>query len=104
MRMKLEVNRQNLRPESRIDGDRFSTLEEFYDEVERSLIPGVQWGRNLDAFSDILRGGFGAPQGGFILRWQKSSLSRERLGYAETVRQLENRLKRCHPSNRETVQ
>jgi RNAse (barnase) inhibitor barstar len=83
-----------------IDGFRFTTLEDFYDEVSRVLIPGAEWGRNLDAFNDILRGGFGTPDGGFVFRWKDSQLSRERLGYAETVRQLEMRLQRCHPSNR----
>ncbi|QQS09331.1 MAG: barstar family protein [Phycisphaerales bacterium] len=82
-----------------IDGDKFSTLEGFYDEVERVLIPGAAWGRNLNAFNDILRGGFGTPEGGFVLRWVQSDRSREHLGYRETVRQLQSRLIRCHPSN-----
>jgi RNAse (barnase) inhibitor barstar len=86
-----------------IDGNDFSTLEEFYDEVSRVLIPDAQWGRNLDAFNDILRGGFGTPESGFRLRWKNHAASRERLGYDETVRQLELRLQRCHPSNREMV-
>jgi RNAse (barnase) inhibitor barstar len=86
-----------------IDGRDFSTLEEFYQVVSRVLIPGAQWGQNLDAFNDILRGGFGTPEGGFVLRWKNSAVSRERLGYPETVRQLERRLARCHPSNREWV-
>lgn len=90
--------------EFRIDGNRFSTLDEFYDEIERVLIPGAAWGRNLDAFNDILRGGFGTPDDGFVLCWKNSSLSRDRLGYAETIRQLENRLRRCHPSNRQRVE
>src|SRR5690242_14123752 len=86
-----------------IDGVRFSTLEEFYDEVSRVLIPGASWGHNLDAFNDILRGGFGTPDEGFVLVWKNSDTSRQRLGYPETVRQLTLRLKRCHPSNRESV-
>src|SRR5438034_8914852 len=86
-----------------IDGRDFSTLEEFYGVVTRVLIPGAEWGHNLDAFNDILRGGFGTPEGGFVLRWKNSQLSRERLGYDETVRQLESRLSRCHPSNRTFV-
>jgi RNAse (barnase) inhibitor barstar len=86
-----------------IDGARFSSLEEFYDEISSVLIPGAYWGRNLDAFNDILRGGFGTPEGGFVLRWKNSRLSRRRLGYRETVRQLQLRLQRCHPSNRERV-
>ena len=86
-----------------IDGNDFSTLEGFYDEISRVLIPGSQWGRNLDAFNDILRGGFGTPPGGFTLVWRNSEMSRQRLGYPETVRQLRLRLKRCHPSNIERV-
>jgi RNAse (barnase) inhibitor barstar len=86
-----------------IDGRDFSTLEEFYQEVSRVLLPGAEWGQNLDAFNDILRGGFGTPEGGFVLRWKHSAVSRERLGYPETVRQLEHRLTRCHPSNRKSV-
>lgn len=86
-----------------IDGRDFETVEEFYDVVSRVLIPGVYWGHNLDALNDILRGGFGTPEGGFILRWKNSAVSHERLGYPETVRQLELRLSRCHPSNREWV-
>ncbi len=83
-----------------IDGRDFATLEEFYDVISRVLIPDSWWGHNLDAFNDILRGGFGTPEDGFILRWKSSAVSRERLGYPETVRQLERRLQRCHPSNR----
>jgi len=86
-----------------IDGARFSTLEEFYDEVTTAIIPDVFWGQNLDAFNDILRGGFGTPEEGFRLIWKNSALSRHRLGYEETVRQLELRLERCHPSNRDDV-
>src|SRR5258708_29359176 len=86
-----------------IDGRDFSTLEEFYQVVSRVLVPGAQWGQNLDAFNDILRGGFGTPEGGFVLRWKNSAVSRERLGYPETVRQLQRRLARGHPSNRKLV-
>jgi RNAse (barnase) inhibitor barstar len=63
-----------------IDGCDFRDLKEFYDEISRVLIPGVEWGRNLDAFNDILRGGFGTPHFGFVLRWKNSAVSRQRLG------------------------
>ena len=65
----------------RIDGERFSTLEEFYEEISRVLIPNAKWGHNLDAFNDILRGGFGTPDEGFILIWENSAVSKRRLGY-----------------------
>ncbi len=86
-----------------IDGHDFSTLEEFFAVISRVLIPGASWGHNLDAFNDILRGGFGTPDGGFVLRWTNSAESRQRLGYPETVKQLQIRLTRCHPSNRASV-
>lgn len=86
-----------------IDGNNFTTLEEFYDVISYVLIPGANWGRNLDAFNDILRGGFGTPDGGFLIRWVNSAESRLRLGYGETVRQLKLRLGRCHPTNRPFV-
>ncbi len=82
-----------------IDGKAFATLEELYEIVSNTLIPGADWGRNLDAFSDIKRGGFGTPSGGFILRWLNSRVSQQRLGYPETIRQLTIRRQRCHPSH-----
>jgi RNAse (barnase) inhibitor barstar len=85
-----------------IDGARFGTLEEFFDEIG-TVLGTAPWGRNLDAFNDILRGGFGTPEEGFTIRWCNANLSRDRLGYSETVRQLERRLHQCHPSNREHV-
>jgi len=85
-----------------IDGENFSTLEEFYALISRVVIPGASWGHNLDAFNDILRGGFGTPDAGFVLRWKNSNVSRQRLGYPETVRQLQLRMDRCHPSNIES--
>jgi RNAse (barnase) inhibitor barstar len=86
-------------PVVEIDGARFDNLEGFWDEVSRQLIPGAEWGRNLDAFNDILRGGFGTPEGAFVLRWTNSQQSRVALGYEETVRWLERKVERCHPDN-----
>ena len=91
------------KPTLEIDGQRFTTLDEFYDEIERVLIPGASWGRNLDAFNDILRGGFGTPEDGWILLWRNSDRSRETLGYPAKVKWLRGILKTCHPSNRESI-
>jgi barstar (barnase inhibitor) len=83
---------------------RTSSLEAFYDEVEAKLIPKMTWGRNLDAFNDILRGGFGTPEGGFVLRWSRSVRARQQLGYPATVEYLERKVKRCHPTAVAAVQ
>lgn len=87
-----------------IDGGRFSTLEEFYDEISHVLIPECGWGENLNAFNDILRGGFGTPDEGFVLRWENSEISRQKLGYPETARQLRSSLETCHSTNRDRVE
>ena len=66
-----------------IDGRRFSNMAGFYDEVEQVFTCGLDWkiGRNLDAFNDILRGGFGRHEYGQPLRikW---------LAYEKSVRNL----------------
>jgi RNAse (barnase) inhibitor barstar len=99
----VRVSHDRMATEYVIDGAEVATLEDFFQRISDVVIPGAAWGRNLDAFNDILRGGFGTPEEGFTLRWANSQISREKLGYPETVRQLELRLKRCHPSNRERV-
>jgi RNAse (barnase) inhibitor barstar len=44
-----------------IDGNNFETLKEFYSEADKVLTKGLSWdtGHNLNAFNDLLRGGFG---------------------------------------------
>jgi RNAse (barnase) inhibitor barstar len=87
------------KPIIEIDGTRFHTLDGFWNEISTRLIPAARWGRNFDAFNDILRGGFGTPEGGFTLRWVNFQRSREALGCAETVRWLEKKIQHCHPDN-----
>ncbi|HEY5362909.1 MAG TPA: barstar family protein [Aestuariivirga sp.] len=86
-----------------IDGNTIENLDGFYEEISSKLPLDGRWGRNLDAFDDILGGGFGTPDGGFIVQWINSEKSREKLGHTETVRVLERRLQTCHPSNMEAV-
>jgi len=90
--------------ELHIDGYEFSTLETFYEHVSVRIISGAEWGRNLNAFNDILRGGFGTAEEGFIFRWDNHEISKRNLGYDETARQLRKRLERCHPSNTASVE
>jgi len=44
-----------------INGNNFSDLESFYVEIDRVFTKDLNFktGHNLDAFNDILRGGFG---------------------------------------------
>lgn len=63
-----------------IDGKAFSTIEEFARYFSATVLRDYTWRGNLNAFNDILRGGFGTPDGGFVLVWQEHVTSRARLG------------------------
>jgi RNAse (barnase) inhibitor barstar len=86
-----------------IDGNDFSTLPEFFEVVGKTMIPDAEWEHNLDAFNDILRGGFGTPEEGFEIVWKNSNNSQIKLGYDETLRVLSQRLVHCHAANRESI-
>lgn len=57
-------------------------------EVEQNLTRDLGWqtGRNLDAFNDVLRGGFGVTEyeEPFLLIWHNSEKSRKDLSRAES--------------------
>ena len=59
------------------DGNVIHDLKSFYDEADRKLTDGFKSGHNLDAFNDLLRGGFGVFDNEHVdLHWtqfQKSS-------------------------------
>ncbi|MDX3098846.1 barstar family protein [Streptomyces sp. ME19-03-3] len=89
-----------------LDGTRIRTLDDFWRDIMDAFdSPGRQYfGRNLDAFADCLSGGPGHPDvDDYVVEWRDHDVSRDQLGYPETVRQLELRLARCHPSNRPAV-
>src|SRR5215470_3679525 len=86
-----------------VDGARFSDFDGFAREFSR-LIEDHTWRGNLDAFNDLLRGGFGTPENGWVLRWLNSELSRSALGYEATIQRLQQLLLTCHPSNRSNIE
>lgn len=89
-------------PVFRVDGASLSTFEDFVRAFSE-LLDDFEWRGSLDAFNDILRGGCGTPDGGFVFRWVNADQARSALGYSETVRWLEHKLQTCHPTNRERV-
>ena len=46
------------------DGNNFTDMEGFYNEIDKLLTKNLQWktGHNLNAFNDLLRGGFGVHE------------------------------------------
>ncbi|MBY3417705.1 MULTISPECIES: barstar family protein [Rhizobium] len=87
-----------------IDGEKIQDLDSFFREVARQLFPDIpDWNYNFDGLDDMLGGGFGTPENGCVLFWDNHQLSRARLGYEETARVLEKRLKRSHSSARNEI-
>jgi undecaprenyl-diphosphatase len=89
-----------------IDGDDFSDLDGFYDQVSSLLgSPEDKPIRSMDAFNDLLRGGFGDIEPGEELHilWRNADKSRADLGYAATAAYYQRLLERCHPDNREKI-
>ncbi|MFE6744193.1 barstar family protein [Streptomyces sp. NPDC057686] len=87
-----------------LDGTQVRTLEDFWRVAGESIGCGGYFGRNLDAFADCLRGGFGTPDDGdYLIEWSDHEVSRQNLGHPETARQLELMLGRCHPTHKASM-
>lgn len=69
------------KPVLALDGEAIRDRASFYNEVSRVVLGGNHdWGKNLDAFNDILQGGFGSPPGGFVIAWENHEKSKAALG------------------------
>ena len=90
-----------------INGNNFSNLEEFYNEIDRVLTKELDFktGHNLNAFNDLLRGGFGVHEYDepIHLKWENSQKSKLDLGYNATLNFYTEVLEKCHPSNINSV-
>ena len=75
-----------------IDGRKFSNMKGFYQEVEAVFTDGLDWhiGDSLDAFNDVLCGGFGRHEYGvpIPIRWISYDKSIRNLGQ-ETMAEIE---------------
>lgn len=86
-----------------INGDNFSDPESFYDEIDKVLTKDLdrKTGHSLDAFYDLLRGGFGVFEYDepIMLIWKNTSKSKIDLGPVTTKKYYEQRILGCHKSN-----
>lgn len=71
-----------------IEGNAINDIASFYEEINRVFMVGESWtiGHSLDAFNDLLFGGYGALQGAQSvgIRWHHMDHSRTALGYQTT--------------------
>lgn len=67
-----------------INGDRITDIKSFHKEIDRVLTKNLDWktGHNLDAFNDLLSGGFGVYdyQEKVKMIWKHFSKSKQVLG------------------------
>ncbi|MBL7837984.1 barstar family protein [Flavobacterium filum] len=88
-----------------INGDNFSDLESFYDEIDRVLTKDLDWqtGHNLDAFNDMLRGGFGVYEYEEPIRliWGNFSKSKSDLGLEATKKWYERKISENKTENQQ---
>jgi RNAse (barnase) inhibitor barstar len=86
-----------------IDGSNFSSVEEFWQEIETVFARAVSdigaFGKNFSALRDVLSI---LPNDAVII-WKNSKLSLKRLGHAETIKLLQKTQKKCHPSWNEMI-
>lgn len=79
-----------------IDGNLISDIPSFYGELNRVFMTGEDWtlGNSLDAFNDLLYGGFGAIESNepVTLVWKQMEKSRLALGYEATKQYYEEKL------------
>jgi len=72
-----------------LDGNRIHDIPSFYDEVNRVFMQGMDFtlGPSLDAFNDVLYGGYGAIRGNepIVLKWLYFEKNKEDLGAAATI-------------------
>ena len=91
-----------------IDGAAIHDIASFYEEINRVFMSDEDWkiGQSLDAFSDLLYGGFGALKGSepVDLIWLDLEKSRDALGYQATKVYYEEKLKPDSPFNKSLFQ
>ncbi|MCF2445422.1 barstar family protein [Dyadobacter sp. CY345] len=91
-----------------INGSSVKDIATFYEEINRIFMSKEDWtlGCSLDAFNDLLYGGFGIIKGKEPIKlvWLDSNQSREALGYQTTKLYYEEKLKPNSRFNKEMFQ
>ncbi len=91
-------------PRYELNGGAFDSFEGFVEHFNRVVLRHHAWNGSLDALDDILGGGFGTPDGGFLIVWKDHTASKRTLGHGAMANWLEKSLSTCHPDNVASMQ
>ena len=88
-----------------ITGNNIHDIASFYREINRVFMHNENWqiGESLDAFDDLLYGGFGALDNNDTVKiiWTDIELSKRALGYEATKAYYLNKLQPGSPFNKQ---
>src|SRR5690606_709325 len=88
-----------------INGAAITDIPSLYVEVNRVFMKNVDWqlGQSLDAFNDLLYGGFGAIDACIKneIIWLDANQSKSALGFQTTIAYYQNKLSPGSPFNKE---
>ncbi len=91
-----------------IEGDAIHDIASFYEEINRVFMSEEDWklGNSLDAFDDLLYGGYGIAKNAAELQliWRNFEKSRQALGYAATQTYYQQKLEPGSPFNKDLFQ
>lgn len=89
----------------KIDGNKVKDIPSFYEVLNDLVMKEEDWklGQSLDAFDDMLYGGYGILAGYDVLEleWSNMEVSREKLGVATTLKYYQDKLGSDLPHNKE---
>ena len=90
-----------------VEGANIHDITSLYDELNRVFMSGEDWklGTSLDAFNDLLYGGFGAIEGGehISLVWNCFAHTAQALGADATREWYKEKLKKPDLFNKEII-
>ncbi len=88
-----------------IEGDAIHDIASFYEEINRVFMSNEDWtlGNSLDAFDDLLYGGYGLAKDATELQlvWRNFEHSRQALGYAATRAYYQQKLEPGSPFSKD---
>jgi len=91
--------------EIQITGSNIHDIASFYREINRVFMHNENWqiGESLDAFDDLLYGGFGTLNNNATVKvlWTNIALSRKALGYETTKAYYLTKLQPGSPFNKQ---